>query len=44
MIDGDMQIGNNLELIYSKKKISPTEVGYFSPDYIPNKKMTEGQI
>lgn len=44
MIDGNMQIGSNLELIYSKKKIIPTEVGYFNPDYKSDKKLTEGQI
>lgn len=44
MVDGDMKTGDTLHLIHSEKNIVATEVGYFTPKYVKNRLLKEGQI
>jgi hypothetical protein len=39
-----MKAGNTLHLVHSENIITPTEVGYFTPDYKSDKLLKEGQI
>jgi len=44
VIDGEMKPDDKLHLIYSETAIQPPEVGYFTPDYVKDKKLSKGQI
>ena len=44
VVDGSFSAGDEVYLIHSEKSFQPTEVGHFSPDYITDKSLNEGQI
>lgn len=44
VVDGEIKADDKLHLVYSEKGIQPPEVGYFTPDYVKDKKLSEGQI
>lgn len=44
VLDGSFKADDKLNLIYSESQIQPPEVGYFTPDYVKDKKLSEGQI
>ncbi|MFZ2150451.1 MAG: GTP-binding protein [Candidatus Absconditicoccaceae bacterium] len=44
VIDGHMRPGKTIHLIHTQKDINPTEVGHFSPEYVADKEIKEGQI
>ena len=44
VVDGSFSAGDEVYLIHSEKSFQPTEVGHFSPDYIADKSLNEGQI
>jgi len=44
VVDGEIKAGQDLHLIYTENDISPTEVGYFTPDYKVDKILKEWQI
>ncbi len=44
IINWEMKAGNTLHLVHSENIITPTEVGYFTPDYKSDKLLKEGQI
>jgi len=39
-----MKAGSMLHLVHSENTITPTEVGYFTPEYKSDKMLKEGQI
>lgn len=44
VVDGSFSAGDEVYLIHSEKSFQPTEVGYFTPEYFPDKTLNEGQI
>lgn len=44
VIDGEVKVGQELNLIYTENTIYPTEVGHFTPDYKADKILKEWQI
>ena len=44
VVDGSFSAGDEVYLIHSDKSFFPTEVGYFTPEYTPDKSLNEGQI
>lgn len=44
IINGEMKAWNTLHLVHSENIITPTEVGYFTPEYKSDKILKEGQI
>ncbi len=44
VVDGEVQSGQNLHLIYTDNDIMPTEVGHFTPDCKVDKVLKEWQI
>ncbi|HKL44537.1 MAG TPA: GTP-binding protein [Candidatus Absconditabacterales bacterium] len=44
VIEGEIKAGEKIVLANSKNIITPTEVGYFSPDYSKDDSLKEGQI
>ncbi|HCB51537.1 TPA: hypothetical protein DEP21_03105 [Patescibacteria group bacterium] len=44
VINGQMKVGDTLNLVHSENIITPTEVGYFTPEYKADKILKEGQI
>lgn len=44
VVNGSFKAGEVVHLIHSKNSFSPTEVGYFTPDYKADKELSEGQI
>jgi len=44
VVDGEIQAGENLHLIYTENDIIPTEVGHFTPEYKSDKILKEWQI
>lgn len=44
VVDGEVQSGQNLHLIYTENDIVPTEVGHFTPDCKVDKVLKEWQI
>ena len=44
VLDGEIKIDDKMHLIYSETAIQPPELGYFTPDYVKDKKLSEGQI
>lgn len=44
VINGQMKAGDMLNLVHSENIVTPTEVGYFTPEYKSDKFLTEGQI
>ena len=44
VVDGEIKAGQNLHLIYTENNVTPTEVGYFTPEYKADKILQEGQI
>ncbi|HRX64112.1 MAG TPA: GTP-binding protein, partial [Candidatus Absconditabacterales bacterium] len=44
VVDGEIKPGTKIYLANSKNIITPTEVGYFSPDYSKDDSLKEGQI
>lgn len=44
VLDGEIKVDDKMHLIYSETGIQPPELGYFTPDYVKDKKLSEGQI
>ncbi len=44
VVDGEISVDDTLHLIHSEKKIEPPEIGYFVPNYVKDKKLSEWQI
>ncbi len=44
MVNGDITWGECLHLIHTDKEITCTEVGHFSPEYVADKQLKQGQI
>ncbi len=44
VVDWQILPGQELKLLHSDVTIKPTQVGYFAPDYTPDKALREGQI
>lgn len=44
IINGEMKAGSTLHLVHSENIITPTEVGYFTPEYKADKTLKDGQI
>ena len=44
VVDGEFKAGEQVYLIHSQNSFTPTEVGYFTPDYKADKSLTEWQI
>ena len=40
VINGQMKVGDTLNLVHSENIITPTEVGYFTPEYKADKIIT----
>jgi translation elongation factor EF-4 len=41
VVDGEIKAGQDLHLIYTENDITPTEVGYFTPDCKVDKALKE---
>ena len=44
VVDGKFYPNQDIHLIYTDNDIRPPEVGHFAPDYVADKKISEGQI
>ncbi|MDR2190531.1 MAG: hypothetical protein LBP53_05055 [Candidatus Peribacteria bacterium] len=44
VVDGSFKAGEPVHLIHSQTTFTPTEVGYFTPDYKADTALSEGQI
>jgi len=44
VVDGEFKAGQTIHLIHTNNEIKPPEVGYFAPDYVTDKTISEWQI
>lgn len=44
MVQGELRADQKVDLIYSHTTLEPTEVGHFTPRYVSDKILSEGQI
>lgn len=44
VVDGSFSAGDEVYLIHSEKSFQPTEVWHFTPEYVADKVLSEGQI
>ncbi|PZM87497.1 MAG: hypothetical protein DLD55_01080 [candidate division SR1 bacterium] len=44
VVDGSFSAGDEVYLVHSEKSFQPTEVGHFTPEYVADKALSEGQI